>query len=102
MIPGMPGGRQLADGLSSALAAWRASSFALAAYSGVSAGDAAGLRLSPRAAPRAPAPRAAPRGISQTPVKSASFARAAQSAGVGALSAGFGAAAAAGPKSNAA
>ena len=76
MIPGMPGGRQLAVSLSSGGAARNAFRFASAA--GVSDGlDGA--------APAAPAERVA----SQTPVKSGSLASAAQSAAVGALGVNF-------------
>src|SRR5215831_1612216 len=73
MMLGMPGGRQLADGLSSGLG-WLASSWALAAYAGVSEGA-----VIPPVTP--PAPGGA---TSQTPLKSGSFARAAQSAAAGA------------------
>src|SRR4051812_6230709 len=71
MIPGSPGGRQLAASVSSGALATYA--FLLASYCGVRAGPAGG------AAPRAPPPR------SQTPVRSGNFARAAQSLAVGAF-----------------
>src|ERR1700730_16316397 len=75
MMPGIPGGRQLAAGPSSGGLARAAALFA--AYSAVRAG------ADPRPAPRPPRP---PRGaVSQTPVKSGSLARAAQSAAAGAL-----------------
>src|SRR6266516_6171559 len=80
MIPGIPGGRQLAVSLSSRPLARSAS--LLAAYSGVSDGPEFGA--SPRDAPAAP-----PNGTSQTPVKSGSLARAAQSAAAGARLVGF-------------
>src|SRR5437773_4315871 len=87
MIPGIPGGRQLAVSLSSRPAARIAS--LLAAYAGVSDGPAGAP------APRLPAAGAAPRfppppkPTSQTPVKSGSLAMASQSATVGALGGAF-------------
>src|SRR5947207_13992774 len=99
MIPGIPGGKQLAVSLSSGALASNA--FFLAAYSGVSDGPAAKPRPRPLAAALAPprcspgpagpprpsgAAGAAPRGggppheISHTPVKSGSFAMRALSA----------------------
>src|SRR3954468_16398312 len=100
MMPGMPGGRQLAESLSSArrdTSSWR-----FAAYAGVNCGPAGAPPARPASAPpprgAAPpgappwgaAPRAAPAGAggrpaSHTPLKSGSFAMAAQSAAVGAL-----------------
>src|SRR5262245_56570039 len=104
MIPGMPGGRQFAVVLSSGCGAFAAAAL-IASYSGVNDGPAAADPRPPRAAPAAPLPSPGggfPRGAlgavpkpglpppatpdrSQTPLKSGNFARAVQSAGVGAL-----------------
>ena len=73
MMPGIPAGRQLAAAVSSGALAWYA--LLLASYSGVRDGpDGAAV-----------APRGAPPPRSHTPVKSGSFASAAQSAAVGAF-----------------
>src|SRR5581483_302123 len=92
IMPGKPGGRQLADSLSPAGVA--ASALAFAAYSGVREGCGRGARA--RGAAGA-APRPATRGgppimTSQTPVKSGSLARAVQSSAVGGLRVNFSAA----------
>src|SRR5215472_19336998 len=86
MIPGMPGGRQFAAWLSSGAFARRARRFS--AYAGVSCGPAGGPPARFPRPPPAPRPPAAPKPTSQTPVKSASLASAAQSAAVGADRAG--------------
>src|SRR6185437_5908584 len=78
MIPGMPGGRQLAVWLS--CCAFDIKALLLASYSGVS--ESAGRR-GDRAAPDLVARGVdPPKGISQTPVKSGSLATAAQWAAV--------------------
>src|ERR1700722_9495195 len=97
MIPGMPGGRQLAVRFSSG-GGPAGCSLALAAYAGVSEGPAA--RPAPPRPPARPAGAAAgagplaavaalppppPKPTSQTPVKSGSFASAVQSSAAGAL-----------------
>jgi hypothetical protein len=80
MIPGMPGGKQFAEGLSSR--AFASNAFTLAAYSGVS--DRWGGAGKPDLADELRELAGPPMGISHTPVKSGNFAKAAQSAGVGA------------------
>src|SRR5215475_7010156 len=81
MMPGMPGGRQLAAWLSSGALASRACRFA--AYAAVSCGPAGGPPALPPRPPPAPRPPAGPKPTSHTPVKSGSFASADQSAAVG-------------------
>src|SRR5260370_39655056 len=78
MILGMPGGKQLAVSLSSG--AFARNAFLFASYSGVSSGPEGRTVDVPR-------PEALE--ISQTPLKSGSFATAAQSAAVGAGFAAF-------------
>src|SRR5258706_16342530 len=78
MMPGMPAGRQLAASLSSGGAARNA--FLFASYAGVRDGLTG---TAPAPPPRVPGL------ISHTPVKSGSFASAAQSAAVGALAMNF-------------
>src|SRR5262245_2747161 len=82
MMPGIPGGRQLAVWLSSRASLCSCLRFAVAAV--VSCGP---WGAPPGAAPRPP-PRPPPKLSSHTPVKSGSFATAAQSAAVGDLGAG--------------
>src|SRR6185436_20270129 len=92
MMPGMPGGRQFAESLSSARRDTISSR--LAAYAGVSCGPAGAPPARPAGAPAARPPAAPParagvgaapggRPASQTPLKSGSFAIAVQSAAVG-------------------
>src|SRR5690348_9700351 len=98
MIPGRPGGRQFAVGPS---ADARGMSFIFAAYAGVRDGPAGAAARPPppprprpalapppaagAAAPRAARPPPPPPPASHTPLKSGSFAMAAQSAAVGDL-----------------
>src|SRR2546422_11733482 len=77
MMPGIPAGRQLAASVSSGAAARYA--FLFASDAGVSDGLDGGAAAAPRE----------PGLTSHTPVKSGSFARAAQSAAVGALGVNF-------------
>src|SRR5208282_5827167 len=84
MMPGMPGGRQFAEGLSSG--AFASKAFTLAAYSGVRGrwgrpGKPTTRGVPPDALAAGDGP---PIGTSQTPVKSGNLASAAQSAAVGA------------------